>query len=116
MITIPGFAKDLFQNRQIAIAGVIEGIGCAIADVFAACGAQLLLTGRPELVRNALGEGERIAGNLADRTAIAKAADANAAKGPLAVLVNCAGAFLALPLAASITGTTLRVDGGCLAV
>jgi len=82
------------QNRRVVITGASRGIGAAMADEFAAVGAELMLVARTQSALERVAE--RTAGSyiVAD---IAKAADRGrmfdeiAAAGPIDVWINNAG-------------------------
>ncbi len=68
------FASDAFAGRGVLITGATSGIGWASAEAFAACGANVMCSGRDEergetlveLIRSAGGTAEFIAGDVTD--------------------------------------------------
>ena len=83
------------EGKTALITGATSGIGCAIAEHFAACGASLLLTGRNEHAGNALATalGARfVAGDITDpRLPEALVSALVQAHGRIDILVNNAG-------------------------
>ncbi len=84
-----------FAGKLVVITGAARGIGAATARAFAAKGAKLGLISRDKAALEALAAetgGLALPCDVADGAALAKAvAEAEAAFGPLAVLVNNAG-------------------------
>jgi 3-oxoacyl-[acyl-carrier protein] reductase len=97
MTHVPGFSNDLFLGKQIVVTDAAGGIGRAIAAAFAACGAGMVRFDRHEAIPTE--ERGRIDCDLADRKSLQDAAAR--ITGPVAALVNCAGVFRRMPLAAA---------------
>jgi len=90
------------KNRRVLVTGSTRGIGEAIAKVFAAEGAQVVIHGRDEKraaeavqeIRSQGGSAERVVGDLADNQEAAQVAQsACEAFGGIDILVNNAGVF-----------------------
>ena len=85
-----------FSGRRALVTGGASGIGLASARRLAASGAEIVLWdrdgGRLESALAELGAGAAgHAVDIADEDAVAAAADASGARGPVQILVNCAG-------------------------
>jgi NAD(P)-dependent dehydrogenase (short-subunit alcohol dehydrogenase family) len=95
-MTDHGFSASLFANRQVLVVGATSGIGRAVAQSFAAHGANVLATGATDAeVQAAAAEPVSGTGRLSyraldvrDDAAVRSLVDALAS---LDVLVNCAG-------------------------
>jgi NAD(P)-dependent dehydrogenase (short-subunit alcohol dehydrogenase family) len=86
-----------FEGRAVMITGASKGIGLACAEAFLGAGAKVAIVSRSRANLDAaiakLGNGVAIAADLRDPKDAARAVDeAEAAIGPLDVLVNSAGA------------------------
>lgn len=90
-------AGAALQGRVVAITGAASGIGSACVEAFRAAGCQVAMldVDRAGLEAAARGDAARLHAlccDIADQPALSKAlGDAQAALGPLDVLVNCAG-------------------------
>ncbi len=98
-----GDAKVL-SGRHAVVTGGGRGIGAAIASALAEAGAKLTLMGRtlaPLQERaSALPGAQAIACDVTDEAAVARAfAEATATLGPVAILINNAGAAASAPFA-----------------
>jgi len=99
MSVIDGFRPDLFHDRTVLITGAAGGIGRAIAEAFAACGARLLLLDRAEALPGLATDGTKLACDLEDRVALATLASQICDMGRLTALINCAGVFRRVAMA-----------------
>ena len=86
-----------FEGRAVMVTGASKGIGFACAEAFVRAGAKVAIVSRSRANLDAaigkLGSGVAIAADLRDPKDAARAVDeAEAAIGPLDVLVNSAGA------------------------
>jgi len=102
---VPGDSPSETQlGRVVVVTGGGSGIGRAVANRFAALGANVLVVGRnADVLAEAVGEHENMAFIAADLRAVDQAAGVVAAAlvrwGRLDTLVNNAGIFVARPLA-----------------
>ena len=95
---------SILAGRHAVVTGGGRGIGAAIASALAAAGARLTLMGRtPGPLQEkaaALPQAQAIACDVTDEPAVAAAfAQASEAFGPVAILINNAGAAASAPLA-----------------
>jgi NAD(P)-dependent dehydrogenase (short-subunit alcohol dehydrogenase family) len=106
---VTGFLSELFSlhGRVAVVTGGSSGIGGAMAAALAQAGAAVVLIARDAsrlesavaAIRAAGGPAAWVSADLADRSAVERAADqAAAAFGPPDILVNCAGINLRPPL------------------
>ncbi|HEV3362178.1 MAG TPA: SDR family oxidoreductase [Pseudonocardiaceae bacterium] len=80
-------------GRRAVVTGAATGIGCAIAELLAERGAQVLAIDHDDAVRRLAGNRiECLIGDLADETTLARLAE-TLADPPTDVLVNCAAAY-----------------------
>jgi NAD(P)-dependent dehydrogenase (short-subunit alcohol dehydrogenase family) len=95
------------EDRRALVTGSVQGIGAAIADLFAAEGASVLLTGRradegertAQAIRDRGGAARFVAGDASDEVQVeALLATCDAELGGLDILVNNAGIAPAGPL------------------
>ncbi|MCA3555096.1 SDR family NAD(P)-dependent oxidoreductase [Aestuariivirga sp.] len=91
MNALPGFASSLFEGRRVIVTGSSGGIGRAIADGFAAVGAEVIGLDRTPSPGT-------IHCDLSDRGSLDEAAHRLKEGGPVAALVNCAGRFRRVPV------------------
>jgi NAD(P)-dependent dehydrogenase (short-subunit alcohol dehydrogenase family) len=106
---VTGFLSELFSlhGRVAVVTGGSSGIGGAMAAALAQAGAAVVLIARDAsrlesavaAIRAVGGPAAWVSADLADRSAVERAADqAAAAFGPPDILVNCAGINLRPPL------------------
>ena len=99
-------AKNVFKHKTVFITGATSDIGAAIAESFAALGADLLLSDHPELKKRLSEMAEMFENKYASHAAIhlidlssvdeIRANLSNIEK-PIDILVNCAGLNMFLP-------------------
>ena len=91
-----GFSPDLFRDRTVVVTGAGRGIGLAVAQAFAGCGARLLLhSGRAGTAERVKHLGTAFEADLTRRDEVERLSrDVTAACERIDVLVNNAGTMM----------------------
>jgi NAD(P)-dependent dehydrogenase (short-subunit alcohol dehydrogenase family) len=110
MPVIPGFAADLLAGRTALVTGAAQGIGFAIAEALAACGARPVLADidqdKASKAAKAIGRGARaLALDVGDPDACAASAGSIE---DVSILVNNAGIFQRMPVTEAQAGEVWR--------
>ncbi len=92
-------ARDLdFTGRRVLVTGAANGFGAAIAGLFVAQGASVILADREEATLSAMAERLGMPAHLYDQADLGSIERLHAAAGEVDVLINNAGMMVAKPL------------------